>query len=259
MDLPLYLRVLWRFRLLVALGTAIALLLALMVTVKFSASSPHFSYRQNQTYSSEARVFVTQQGFPWGYAAPPTVPTTPATDAATAATAAKLLGTKQFADPTRFPSLAVLYAYLAMGDPVKKIMLRHGPVKGKIIASPVISTQSGYGTTLPLVAISGTGTTKRAAVALTIRATNAFRRFLAEQQASNKIPPQNRVLLNVISKAEPPTLVKGRSKTLPLVVFITVILAVLGLVFMLENMRPRVRTVPADDVARLRTHEQQSA
>jgi hypothetical protein len=251
-------RVVWRFRLLVALGTCIALLLALLVTVRVSLSSPHISYRQNQTFSSESRVFITQQGFPWGYAAPPTVsPTNPAVDAATEA---KLLGTKQFADPTRFPSLAVLYAYLAMSDPVKRILLQGGPAKGTILAEPVVSTQSGYGTTLPLVAVSATGKTAAAAVALTVRATNAFRTFLEEQQARNRIPAQNRVLLTVITKADPPKLVQGRSKTLPLVVFITVILAVMGLVFMLENMRPtRVRPVPADEVARLPAQEQQSA
>ena len=80
MDLPLYLRVLWRFRLLVAFGTVLAIALALLVTVRVSLSSPYLAYRQSQTWSSESRVFVTQQGFPWGYAAPPTVSTTPAAD-----------------------------------------------------------------------------------------------------------------------------------------------------------------------------------
>jgi len=256
MDLPLYLRVIWRFRVLVALGTLIALALALLVTVRVSASSPHLTYRQHQTWSSESRVFVTQQGFPWGYAAPPTVSTTPAADAAAEA---KLLGVKQFADPTRFPSLAVLYAYFAMSDPVKQIVRRSGPMHGAIVASPVVSTQSGYGTTLPLVAISGTGQTPTAAVALTIRATRALRIYLADLQASNRIPAENRVLLTVLSKADPPTLVKGRSKTLPLVVFVTVMLAVIGLVFMLENIRPRVRPVPRDEVDQLTAQEQQSA
>ena len=125
------------------------------------------------------------------------------------------------------------------------------------MASPVVSTQSGYGTTLPLVAISGTGQTPRDAVLLTIRATNAFKEFLQEQQAGNRIPTENRVLLTVITKADPPTLLKGRSKTLPVVVFVTVLLGVVGLVFMLENLRPRIR--PVDDVKRIPAPEQRSA
>jgi hypothetical protein len=255
-DLPLYLRVIWRFRVLVALGMLIAISLALLATVRVSTTAPYFSYRQSQVFSSEARVFVTQQGFPWGYAAPPTVTT--GTPAADAAAEAKLLGSKQFADPTRFPGLAVLYAYLAVSDPVKRIMLRQGPVHGTVMASPVISTQSGYGTTLPLVAIAGTGKTPQDAVLTTIRATNAFKMFLQEQQARNRIPAANRVLLTVITKADPPALVKGRSKTLPVVVLVTVLLGVVGLVFMLENMRPRIR--PVDDVKRIPAPpEQQSA
>lgn len=253
MDLPLYLRVLWRFRLLVVLGTCIAFLLSLMAVARVNVSSPHLAYRQSQQFSSEARVFVTQQGFPWGYAAPPTVSST------TPQTEAKLLGTTQFADPTRFPSLAVLYAYLAMSDPVKRILLQSGPVDGTIVAAPVVSTQSGYGTTLPLVAIDATGTTPVGAQALVIRATQAFRSFLETLQARNRIPAQNRVLLTVLTKADQPRLVKGRSKTLPLIVFITVITAVMGLAFLLENVRPRVRPLPADEVTRLPTQEQQTA
>src|SRR5919201_4433245 len=115
MDLPLYLSVLWRFRLLVGGGFLAAILLSLLAIVRISPSSPHLAYRQSQEFSSQSILFVTQQGFPWGYAAPPTVTPgqTPPTDAATEA---KLLGAKQFADPNRFPSLAVLYSYLAMSD-----------------------------------------------------------------------------------------------------------------------------------------------
>jgi capsular polysaccharide biosynthesis protein len=61
----------------------------------------------------------------------------------------------------------------------------------------------------------------------------------------------------VITKADPPVLVKGRSKTLPVVVFVTVLLGVVGLVFMLENLRPRIR--PVDDVKRIPAPEQRSA
>ena len=42
-------------------------------------------------------------------------------------------------------------------------------------------------------------------------------------------------------------LLEGRSKTVPIVVFLTVMLAVIGLAFILENLRPRVR--PVADVA----------
>ena len=235
-------RVLWRFRLLVGAGFLAAVLLTMLAVVRVSPSSPHIAYRQSQEFSSQAVLFVTQQGFPWGYAAPKIVSpyVTPQDEAAAEA---KRLGTKEFADPNRFPSLAVLYAYLAMSDPVKRIMRESGPVKGDIVAQPVVVTQSGYGTTLPLVAIAATGTTPERARKLVVRATDAFRTFLERQQAMNRIPAQNRVLVTVLTRAEKPVLVKGRSKTLPLVVFVTVITAVIGLAFLLENLKPRVRPI----------------
>jgi hypothetical protein len=258
MDLPLYARVLWRFRVLVGGGVLAAILLSLLAVVRVSPSAPHFAYRQNQEFSSQATLFVTQQGFPWGYAAPPTVSPN-ATPQADASTEAKALGAKQFADPTRFPSLAVLYAYLAMSDPVKRIMLRHGPVDGQIVAQPVVVTSAGYVTTLPLVAIAATTTSPASAKKLAVRATDAFRQFLETQQAKNQIPAQNRVLVTILTRAEKPKLVKGRSKTLPLVVFVTVITAVIGLAFLLENMRPRVRPVREDEVVVAAQRGRQSA
>lgn len=251
MDLALFMRVLWRFKLLVGGGLLAAIFLSVLAVARISLSSPHFAYRQSPEYSVQSTLFVTQQGFPWGYAAPPTVDANGAPDQSQAAAEAKALGTRQFADPNRFPSLAVLYAYLAMSDPVKQIMARTGPVEdGHIVAQPVVVTSSGYGTTLPLVAIAATENSPAKAKALVIRATNAFRTYLEEAQTENEIPAQNRVLVTVLTRAEKPVLVKGRSKTLPLVVFVTVLIAVVGLAFLLENLRPRVRAVP-DEVARL--------
>jgi hypothetical protein len=256
MDLALFMRVLWRFKLLVGGGLLAAIFLSVLAVGRISLSSPHFVYRQSLEYSVQSTLFVTQQGFPWGYASPPQADPN---GAQAAAAEAKALGSKQFADPNRFPSLAVLYAYLAMSDPVKQIMARSGPVEdGHIVAQPVVVTSSGYGTTLPLVAIAATESTPAKAKALVIRATDAFRTYLEEAQVNNEIPAQNRVLVTVLTRAEKPVLVKGRSKTLPLVVFVTVIVAVVGLAFLMENLRPRVRPVP-DEVVRLPQSHSQSA
>jgi hypothetical protein len=248
MDLPLYARVLWRFKALVIAGFLAAVLLSAMAVVRVGfAHGFTVGYRQNQQWVSNSTLFVTQEGFPWGYAAPPQASTTPQADALAEA---KRLG-KEFADPNRFPSLATLYAYLATSDPVKAIMRRDGKIDGEIASSPVVATQNGYGTTLPLVAISGMSTTPAKARRLAIRTTTAFRAFLEGQQMRNKIPAQNRVLVTVLQRADKPKLLKGRSKTLPLVVFVTVMVAVVGLAFLLENLRPRARPVAADEVARL--------
>ena len=36
------------------------------------------------------------------------------------------------------------------------------------------------------------------------------------------------------------------SKTLPVAIFLTVLIATIGMAFILENLRPRIRTVPSE-------------
>ena len=67
MDLQLYARVLWRFRFVVAVGTALAIGLAFMSYYKVSFSDGvSVTYREGEVWRSDATLFVTQPGFPWG-------------------------------------------------------------------------------------------------------------------------------------------------------------------------------------------------
>ena len=132
-----------------------------------------------------------------------------------------------------------------------KSILLNGKIDGQIASSAVVATQYGYGVTLPLVAISGMATTPELARKLALRATDAFQLFLEQEQAQNHIPAKNRVLVTILQRADKPQLLAGRSKTLPLVVFVTVMLAVVGLAFLLENLRPRVPSVAGEEIARL--------
>ena len=80
------------------------------------------------------------------------------------------------------------------------------------------------------------------------------------QRAANT-PTSQRVLVQEVQSPLPSlaTLVGKRGKTLPIIVFLAVMIATLGLVFVLENMRPAIRAVegepeedsPSDDTARL--------
>jgi hypothetical protein len=72
MDMQLYLRILWRFKPLVAAGLLLAIPLAVLsfAKVSFAGGSPSLKYRQAQTWQSEAVLFVTQRGFPWGTTTP---------------------------------------------------------------------------------------------------------------------------------------------------------------------------------------------
>jgi hypothetical protein len=236
-DLQLYFRVLWRFKLLVAFGVLLAIALAIFSFMKpnFSGEGPMLEYRQGEQWVSYSETFVTPKGFPWGQ------------DSFT--DLRKKGEKKQDADQgapnaNHFSELAVLYARLATSDPVRAIILRGGPMHGEIDAAPVLASDNNLAGALPLVRIAAIADTEQHALDLVVRTTQAFRAFITEQQEANEIPDGNRVRLVVTKRADKPQLLAGRSLTLPMVVFIAVMILISGLAFILENMRPRVRPRP---------------
>ena len=238
MDLPFYLRVLWRFRVLVAVGLLLALGLAVLSMVRIGPGG--VSWRQDEVWVTRSILFVTQQGFPWGYTNPVT------SDREAKARQQTTAG--QFADPARFSSLAVLYAQLATSDQVRKLIAPpDGFIRdGEIVAAPVLASDNVFAAPLPLIRLEAAHKTPEASRALLFRATKSFRTFLATEQGRNAIPPDQRVLVTVVKKAEKPQLLQGRSTTLPVVVFMSVMILVFGLCFVLENVR-RTRPVVAED------------
>jgi hypothetical protein len=239
MDLHLYVRVLWRFRILVLAGLVLALVLTFFSIAKLDAgSTPPVKYRENEKWVSVATLLVTESGFPLGRSVfeeevPPVSTDKPQ----------KV--TPKFAPSGRFIELANTYALLVTGDAVREIMLRDGPVRGGIEAVPLVSSSDA---SLPLVAIRGIATSPEGAVVVAQRATAAFQEFLDTEQDRRSIPAEQRVVLTEVQhpSAETTVLLEGRSKTLPIVIFLTVMLAVVGLAFVLENLRPRVRPVPTE-------------
>lgn len=233
MDLQLYLRVLWRFRMLVLAGLLLALGLAFLSFVRVSLTGgPVLSYRQAKLWESRSTLLVTQRGFPWGQV-------DPAGDGTDSGI--------QPGEPSRFAGLALVYSELAVSDSVAQIMESEGPVQGSVRAFPVPnSADTRY--VLPLMTISGIAATPEAALSTAERATAALLAYLQQQQAANEIPIYNRAILTPINRPQGAALVAGRSLTRPLVVFITAMMVVLALVFVLENLRPRVRPVAAADV-----------
>jgi hypothetical protein len=231
MDLQLMLRVLWRFRLLVGLGliAAVGLSGLSLFKVDLSHGTPRLDYRKKQEWSASATIFITQRGFPWGRS-----PSNPASD------------------PTRLAELSTVYANLAGSDIVGEMVKRSGPFDEAFdsIDATAVPVAPGSDVTLPLVLVTGMSWTPARATALAERAETAFRTFIARQQAANAIPDGQRVIVSEVKapSIEKATLLKGRSKSIPMVVFVSVMIVVCGLAFMLENLRPRTRPVPADEI-----------
>lgn len=221
MDLQLHLRVLWRFRFLILCGLVLGIGLALLsfVRVDFAGAKPTLSYRQSQLWESSAVALVTEPGFPLGRLSPTSD------------------------ESGRLAILATMYSYFAAGDGVQEILLRDGPLPGAVQTSPVTSADGGV---LPLIRVSGTAPTPRSAAVAARRGTSALRAYLQEKQIEGRVPPAQRVLLSVLRQAEPAdaVVVVPRKKTRSIVIFFTIMMAVLGLAFVLENLRPRVRLVP---------------
>ena len=231
MDFRLYADVVSRHRKLVTYGLVLAFVLALLTM--FRVGLDGVGYRQSEEWASTSRLGVTQLGFPWGRLfAQDATSLTPAEQA-------KRLGIP-IADPARFKDLAFLYAELAASDPVRRLMLRSGPIDGEVIAKPVIADN---GITLPLIDVTATAETHDEAAALAQRGAGALALYVEQQQRSNKVPASDRVVLQKLLRAQEATLVKPRPKSIPIIVFVVVMAGAIGLAFLLENMRPPVQLV----------------
>lgn len=237
MDFRLYARVIWRFRLVCAAGFALAVLLALFAVVRIG---PHgLAYRQSQLWSSTTRLGVTQYGFPWGrlFAVQPS-----ASGVLTPTDTSGKHGIP-IADPNRFKDLAILYAELATSDPVRRLILRTGPIDGDILAQPVVVQQNQV---LPLIDVTAVSKTPGSAVSLSRRASQALAGYIETQQAANDVPSTDRAVLEPILQPVHAGVYRARSKTMAIVIFLAVMFVTIGLAFALENLRPRVREVDED-------------
>jgi hypothetical protein len=260
LDVPLYLRVLWRFRFLVLLGVLAGLAFAFLsfMRVGIEDGRPTFSYRESEVWQSEALLFLTQPGFPWGRSVIEDEDEAPsgaqaARTGEAAARAKKTPPEQRFAEASRFGALAILYASLATSDPVQDAMLRDGPLRGELAAAPVLASETlapdlrdnlRYETPLPLIRLSARSTSPEAAVALVDRAIEAFLGFLAGRQDASAIPAAERVVVDVLDRPTAATVAEPRSKVYPAVILAGSLALTLALAFLLEALMPRVRPQP---------------
>jgi hypothetical protein len=236
-DIQLYLRVLWRFRVLVVIGLLLATSLAFLSIVNISFDGGlKFSYRETPPWRSEATLLVTQGGFPEGRSI--------FDEAATSPDITENTYISRFADPSRFERLALLYAHFATSDEVRQRMRRDGPLNGRIDAEAVPAPDGG--SLLPIITVTATSPTPAAAKSLANRTVNAFREFLQEQQQASRIDAEDRVELPVINRPDRAEQVGGQPLLRPAFVFLLVFMISVALAFILENLRPRIRQVPRD-------------
>jgi hypothetical protein len=226
LDLQLYARVLWRHRLLLAAGLAVALGLAILsvVRVEFAGATPKFVYRQPEIWQANTRLMLTQRGFPMGRSG------FPASDADSGV----------FADPGRMSSLASFYAQLASADEVQLKVLAGTTKAAALTATPVRDPNTEDPS--PFVDILGLSETPLSAARISYRGAVVFMQYVARRQQAARIPERDRVLLQVVKQPigiEGPVRIEGRKKTTPAFVFLAVLVATVGLIFVVENARGR--------------------
>jgi hypothetical protein len=148
-------------------------------------------------------------------------------------------------DLTSFPRLneiTVQLMRLATSDAVLTIMREGGKsIDGTLQTFPVISGES----LVPYITFSAVATSPEKAVSLSNRHVDAFKEFVTARQTAANIPSDERVVLETINQPETAALLEGRPRTRPIVIFLAVMTVAVGLCFVLENLRPRIRPVKA--------------
>jgi hypothetical protein len=133
----------------------------------------------------------------------------------------------------RFSNLSPVYARVAAGDAVKKLIEREGGrLPGRFFAAPVVEE-----TPLPLITVIGHGPTAEAARTTVVRGSRGFSQFVQAQQ--DALPKAERLTVAPLSTASPAVLIDPRKKTLPIFVFLAVLCAVVALIFIRDNLSPR--------------------
>ena len=247
MDLTRHLQVLWRFRLILALGVLLGVLLAILASFKVSFDGgPNLTWRSSQTFESSATLFVTQPGFPWGRVNLPAVTnsTDPAAQGAAAQEDTGDSKRREYGVPERFSDLAVLYAYLAGSEQVRELM-RPRPRDQELLITPLSNPGTGAG--LPLLKVDATGSDPARVQALSLSAVAAVKEYLKTQQERNGIEAGARVEIQVLNSPSKPFVTVGHGYMGSVIAFILMVALAVGLIYLLENLKPGTpRLAPAD-------------
>lgn len=216
MDLRLFGQVIWRFRLIFAIGLFMAVVLAGLSMVRVQSNGGvHLTYRQSQVYQSDVRLSVNNARWIWGVGQlPPDEVDTPAW----------------------LTQLASTYAVLAQGDAVQR-RIQVGGTERLVTAAQLTDASGRNG--LPFITVSGASTSASDAVRTAHLGAEILMQTVQQEQNTRRIPVGERAFLRIVQDAGPPTVVQPRKKTVPIFIFLVVLIATIGLIMVLENMRPK--------------------
>jgi hypothetical protein len=236
MNLERHLRVLWRYKIVVAIGLILGLALAFLASYKVSGSG--LQHRGTETWASTSQVLVTQKGFPWGRVTLPSASvqqTNPNDPAGAVNDGTDGKDHIEYADPGRFVNLALLYSVISYSDKVRNKLPEH-PRPDQIQATLLDPTNSGQ-SYLPIIALTTSAETPEKAVALNKAVFKGLREELEAQQKANGIKEPERVLLETLNTPSAPALMQGYSMTGSMLAFLLCLVATIALAHVLEGLR----------------------
>jgi hypothetical protein len=227
MDIRLLLRVLVRFRYLAIAAVLLAGLAMIFSVARLNTSTWKLEYRQSLQYRSTSVLLVDGNQPSWLYAVNPGASSDPTAPG----------GSSSIADPARLGGLTALYGFFVQSDAVRKLT-GEDPVNSVVTETITADAGNGNREPLPLLAIIATAKSPRAATDLAGRATSAFQRYLVDRQADANVLPADRVTLQIVNAPSPAELVAPRSYTRPIVAGLMILIAAIGLMLVIENLRP---------------------
>jgi hypothetical protein len=233
-DLSRHLAVLWRFRVVTAIGLALAILFAVLAAYKPSSSG--LEKRGVSTYSSSSRLLVTQSGFPEGRVVLPAPP----------------LGEPQkpgsvgFADPARFMALADLYTKLILSDEVRR-QIPERPTAAQVQADPIASVSGSP--ILPIIELTTKARSAAAARELNLHTVTALRGLLKQRQARNDIPVGERVEIGILNAPSRGFLTGSPTHTASILALLLCLIGTIAVTHLLEAIRLRREGPMEDQVA----------
>jgi hypothetical protein len=235
MDIRLFLRLITRFRYIAIVGVLLAVAATIFSAARLDTVHWQLKYRQLLEYQSTAVLLVDGNRPSWLYAVPP------GTAAAATTTDTSSTG---IADPARLGGLTSLYGYFVQSDAVRKLTGAE-PINSVSAVTITADVGNGRRDPLPLLAVTATGGSPHAATDLAGRVTKAFQQYVRDRQTKAHVSDQDRVTLQVVNAPSAGTLVAPRSYTRAIVAGLLTIIATIGLMLLIENLRPAGGTSPA--------------
>jgi hypothetical protein len=256
-----------RFRLLIALGVVVGAALALTSAYKVGLGTfpPKLTAREQPTYTAGTQLEVTSPAAPYYRSAVDVPVVTPGRSG----------DEEDEEEPTNLveqdePSVATLiaaanyYPLVIEGDQVKALRERlYGKIDGQVTASAIGATTTPNRQEpgrLPFIQVIATADSAANARALAQNTSDAFIRFVREEQQRSNIRPAQRLVIEQLRKPERTFEIGGTSMNLPILIFVALVAVAVGLAYLLDRLFPRrsvaVAEADEDDVPRLDDREQ---